>query len=203
MSYRMNGRFLEACDCYVACPCWFDEAPDENECTGIVGWQIENGEIGGIDVTGLSAVSVSMHGGHRDRSGHMRVLLLLDEGANDEQRDALEQAFTGRLGGPLGELARVTGDLAGVETARITLVADNDKARLEVPGRVRVATKTLLGSTTRPITIGDGLLATLLGTPGVAGKSSRYRLEIEAADIDVNVSGRSTTSGHFAYTHRG
>src|SRR5918995_1232116 len=133
MTYRMNGRFLEACDCYVPCPCWFDNDPNEDECTGVVAWQIENGEIEGVDVTGLSVISVSQHGG----------------------------------------LARMTGDLAAVETVKISFVADNDGARLDVPRRIAVRAKLLRGSTNRPITIGDGQLATLLGTPAVAGKSSR------------------------------
>lgn len=203
MAYRLSGRFLEACDCYVPCPCWFDNDPNEDACTGVVAWQIENGEIEGVDVTGLSVVSVSQHGGHRDLAHHMRVVLLLDEAASEEQLGALGRAFTGCLGGPLGELARMTGDLAAVETAKISLVADNDTASLDVPKRVAVRAKTLRGSTTRPITIGDGQLATLLGTPAVAGKSSRYRLTIDAGPIDISVNGRSTTAGRFEYVHRG
>jgi hypothetical protein len=203
MPYRMRGRFFEACDCYVPCPCWFDHDPNEDECTGIVAWQVENGAIEDVDVTGLSVVSISRHGGHRGRAGQMRVVLLLDEAASDEQHAALDRAFSGTLGGPLGELARVTGDLAGVEAAKITFVADNDSARLEVPKRIGVRSKVVRGSTRRPITIGDGALATLLGTPGVVGKSSRYRLSVEAAGIDIDVAGRSTTGGRFAYAHPG
>ena len=71
-----------------------------------------------------------------------------------------------------------------------------------MPKRVAVRSKLLRGSTKRPITIGDGRLATLLGTPGVAGKSSRYRLTIDAAGIDLAVEGRSTTSGRFSYSHK-
>jgi hypothetical protein len=40
MPYRMNGRFFEACDCYVPCPCWFDDTPDEDECSGLIAWGI-------------------------------------------------------------------------------------------------------------------------------------------------------------------
>jgi hypothetical protein len=71
-----------------------------------------------------------------------------------------------------------------------------------VPKRVRVRSKVVRGSTQQPITIGDGLLATLLGSRGVVGKSSRYRLSFESAGIDADVSGRSTTSGRFSYAHR-
>ena len=203
MPYRMSGRFFEACDCYVPCPCWFEQDPNEDECTGVVAWQIENGEIDGVDVTGLSVVSVSQHGGHRDRSHHMRVAVLIDEKAKEEQRAALEGAFTGRLGGPLGELADVTGKLAAVEPAKITFAVDNGATRLEVPKLLGVRAKDIRGATKRPITIADGLLSKLLGTPGIVGKSSRYRLSFKAARIDVDVAGRSTTSGRFSYAHRG
>lgn len=109
MSYRVEGRFFEACDCFVPCPCWFGESADEGECTGIVGWQIENGEISGIDVTGLAIVSISQHTGGRDAPIHGRVALLIDATASDEQERAVTAAFTGQLGGPLGELARMGG----------------------------------------------------------------------------------------------
>jgi hypothetical protein len=203
MGYRMSGRFLEACDCYVPCPCWFEQEPNEDECTGVIAWQIENGEIDGVTVTGLSVVSVSQHGGHRDGSHHMRVALLVDEAAREDQKAALERAFSGSLGGPLAELRRVTGKLEEVAPAAISFVADNDRAELSIPRRLSVRSKVVRGSTKRPITIGDGLLATLLGPVGVVGKSSRYRLRVDAAGIDVNVSGRSTTSGRFAYSHAG
>ena len=38
--YRLVGRFLEACDCYAICPCWIDELPDEDRCTGLYVWDI-------------------------------------------------------------------------------------------------------------------------------------------------------------------
>lgn len=203
MPYRMTGRFFEACDCFVPCPCWFDHDPNEDECTGIVAWQVENGEIDGVDVTGRSVVSVSQHGGHRGEAHQMRVVLVIDEDANEDQRNVLDKAFSGRLGGPLGELSRLTGDLAAVETAKVEFVADNDAIRLDVPKRIGVRSKVVRGSTKRPITIGDGLLATLLGSPGTVGRSSRYRLTIESGDIDIDVTGRSTTSGNFSYAHSG
>jgi len=203
MPYRMTGRFFEACDCFVPCPCWFEQDPTEDECTGVIAWQIENGEIDGVTVAGLSVISASRHGGHREHAHHMRVALIVDDGANDEQREVLTAAFSGKLGGPLGELSRVTGKLTDVESAAISFVADNDVARLDVPRRLAVRSKVVRGSTKRPITVGDGLLATLLGTPGTVGKSSRYRLTIAGAGIDLDVAGRSTTSGRFAYAHAG
>ena len=88
-SYRLSGCFFEACDCHVPCPCWFDSEPNEDGAR-LIAWQIENGMIGSVDVTGLSVVSVSEHGGHRDQAHNMRVALLLDEAANEDQSDALD-----------------------------------------------------------------------------------------------------------------
>jgi len=203
MAYRMSGRFLEACDCYVPCPCWFEQGPDDAECTGFVAWQIENGEIDDVDVSGLSVVSVSQHGGHRDGAHHMRVALLVDDEADEDQQSALSAAFSGSLGGPLGELARLTGDLAAVEPAKITFVDDDGKARVEVPKLLGVRSKVVRGSTKRPVRVADGQLATLLGSPVTVGRSSRYRLSIEAAKLDIDVSDRSTMTGRFSYAHKG
>jgi hypothetical protein len=200
MGYRMQGRFLEACDCHVPCPCWFDASPEDDECTGAVAWQIENGEIDGVDVTGLAVVSVSQHAGHRG-AGKMRVALYVDERANDAQFDALTQAFTGAAGGPLGELAKMTGRVNAVDRAAISLVIDGDNSKLEVPKRLAVISRLVRGSTGRTTTIGDGTLATLLGTPGQVGRSARFNLTVQGSGLEVAVTDRSTTSGRFSYHH--
>lgn len=203
MTYRMQGRFFEACDCFVPCPCWFDSDPNEAECSGVIAWQIENGVIDGVDgvdVSGLSVVSVSQHGGHRSQPHQIRVAMVIDEHASDAQAAALESAFTGALGGPLGELANLTSRRATVVRAPIEFVDDDGAARLEVPRWLSVRSKIVRGSTKKPITIGDGQLASLLGTPGYVGRSSRFRLTVGGnANIDVAVENRSTTSGRFSY----
>lgn len=202
MPYRMEGRFLEACDCYVPCPCWFDEDPDEAECTGLVAWRIENGEIDGVDVSGRSVVSVSQHGGHRGRQHQMRVVLLLDDAADDDQRRVLGEAFSGQLGGPLGELAALTAAVDAVEPATITFTDINGEAKLAAGRGVAVRSKLLRGASKRPIAVTDGVMATLLGNPGYMGRSSRFRLHVEAAGLAIDLSDRSTTSGRFSYLHR-
>jgi hypothetical protein len=202
MPYHLQGRFFEACDCYVPCPCWFSDSPDEDECTGVFAWQIENGDIDGVDVTGLAVVSASRHGGHRDQPNQLRVALIVDSRATNDQSQALDSAFSGELGGPLGQLARMGGRRSAVERASISFATDRGAHRLDVGKRISVASKAVFGSTARPITINDGAFATLLGSPGVVGKSSKYRLTIDSADIDLDVTGRSTTHGRFAYVHR-
>jgi hypothetical protein len=199
--YSMRGRFLEACDCFVPCPCWFDEDPDEAECSGVVVWQIEQGAIGGVDVSGLAAASVSRHGGHRAKPVRMRITLLIDKRADDAQHEALEQAFSGRLGGPLEELAELSAP-AAVAPARISFASDGAETQVSVGQALSVRTSLLTGATARVITVGDGVFARLLGTPGEVGRSHSLRIDVNGMKL-VDVADRSTTSGRFAYLHEG
>src|SRR5215204_1329006 len=61
--------------------------------TGLVAWHIEKGEIDGLDVSGVTAVSVSHHGGNR-KGVRMRLALFVDEGASEQQTKALARALS-------------------------------------------------------------------------------------------------------------
>ena len=41
MSYTLTGSFIEACDCFIVCPCWVDEDADDGHCTGLVAWSLD------------------------------------------------------------------------------------------------------------------------------------------------------------------
>jgi len=202
MPYELRGRFYEACDCFVPCPCWFEENPDEDECTGLIAWSVERGTINGFDVSGLNAVSLSQHDGHREKPEHLRVALVIDERASGGQMTAMKEAFSGQLGGPLGELAELSEKPDLVEQAPISFTTDGRAFRLAVGPRVEIESTLLVGSTGQVTTIGDGQLATLLGNPGEAGKASRFLLELPGRE-PIEAAGRSTTSGRFHYVHEG
>ena len=58
MSYTLNGSFIEACDCYIVCPCWVDEEADDGHCTGLVAWTLGAGStIGTTPVHDRKVVS--------------------------------------------------------------------------------------------------------------------------------------------------
>lgn len=202
MPYEMRGQFLEACDCSVPCPCWFDEDPHEGECTGLMAWQIEQGTIDGVDVSGLTAVSISSHSGPRTDAaehGKMRLSLFVNEEASSEQEHAIGRAFTGELGGPLAELAQMSDAAPGVERAEIEFTSDGKTTILTV-GKAASATMTpVIGSTKRITTIGDSILATLLGPLGEVGKAESFNLDLPSSSLSVKVEGSSATRGRFAY----
>jgi hypothetical protein len=201
VGYELRGQFLEACDCHVMCPCWFEQDPDQNSCTGVTGWYVDQGQINGVDVSGLVAVSVSYHGGHR-HGAKARVALCIDERATDAQQQALADAFTGKLGGPLQELADMTDELSAVRREPITFTSDGASTELVVGTAVTASMRPLAGPTKRIITVADGGLATVLGTPAEVGESTRFRLDLEGEAFDVDLQGRSANRGRFAYLHQ-
>lgn len=199
--YRLVGAFYEACDCYTICPCWTGNNPDEGECTGIFAWDIEEGTIDGVDVSGLRAVSVSHHAGFRGDEARQRVVLLIDDAATQRQSDALVAALTGSLGGPLQELADLLGELLGVEHAPITLRREGRLTTLSVGKRLLVEGVAIEGPSGRPTTLTDGKLSEVLGTPAETGESWRMRVGLAAHGMELDLRGRSTMSGRFSYEH--
>jgi hypothetical protein len=201
MSYEMRGQFLEACDCSVPCPCWFVEQPDEDECSGVVGWHVEQGTIDGVDVSGLGVASVSRHaGGRGDVGSHakMRVALLVDERATPQQADVLARAFSGGLGGPLAELAEMTGEM-DVERARVEFTSDGARTALTADSAVDTEMTPVVGTTGRITTIADTVMARLLGPLGEVGRTSVLTLELPRHGLELSVQDRSATRGRFAY----
>ena len=90
MAYRLEGTMLEACSCNAICPCWVGEDPDLGTCEGTIAWNFENGEIDGVDVSGLTfAVQAGRgNGGSGAYSHHYRGYEQLHHGHLPQQPDA-------------------------------------------------------------------------------------------------------------------
>ncbi|WP_187507527.1 DUF1326 domain-containing protein, partial [Pantoea agglomerans] len=58
MSYHLEGRLLEVCNCRVLCPCWIGEDPDFGVCDTIVAWHVDKGTVDGVDVGGNTIAAV-------------------------------------------------------------------------------------------------------------------------------------------------
>jgi hypothetical protein len=200
--YQLHGTFYEACDCQVICPCWLGGDPDEGECTGVFAWEVEQGAIDEIDVSGLRAVSVSQHLGPRDEA-KQRVMIFIDERATRQQADAMAAAFSGRLGGPLQQLAAILGELLAVEIAAIDLRREGRLTTLDVGHRIRIEGSTREGPSGRPITLENGRLSDVLGARAEVGASGRFRVGLADHGMEVELRGRSTMSGRFSYVHSG
>ena len=119
VGYQLEGSLLEVCSCDVLCPCWIGEDPDQGTCDSVVAYHLDKGVIRGVDVSGLTLVSV-VHIPGNVLEGNWRQLVFIDDRATDEQADAMLDAFSGKLGGPLADLAQLIGEVVGVERAPVS-----------------------------------------------------------------------------------
>src|SRR5262245_3940783 len=118
-SWKIVGSYFESCNCDVACPCIFLKPPTSGDCTLLVAWHIEQGRFGQIDLDGLNAVLAVYSPAGRMLEVKWKVALYVDERANQDQRDALTQIFSGRAGGHLAGVAPLIGEVLGVKAVLI------------------------------------------------------------------------------------
>ena len=103
MSWHIRGSYFESCNCDPICPCRrIDGRPGgrstHGECRGVLSWIIEDGAAGEVDLSGLP-VAMAIRYSDDEPGSPWTWILYLDARATDEQRAALEQIFSGQLGG--------------------------------------------------------------------------------------------------------
>ena len=98
MAWSVEGTYIEACNCEVACPCIFFSPPTEGECKVVVGWHIDKGRHGDISLDGLNAALIAYAQGNM-KDGQWKVALYLDERGDDRQRTALQGIFSAPTAG--------------------------------------------------------------------------------------------------------
>jgi hypothetical protein len=103
VAWRIRGSYFESCNCDAICPCRrVDGVPGGRSthgvCEGVLSWVIEDGAVDGVDVSGLP-VALAIRYDDDEAGSPWTWLLYLDERATPEQRAALADVYTGRLGG--------------------------------------------------------------------------------------------------------
>lgn len=202
MSYHLEGTMLEICSCAVPCPCFIGEDPDGGECFGVIAFQLEKGEARGVDVSGLTLVNVAHIPGNA-LAGNWRSVLLVDSRADDQQVEALLDAFGGKLGGPLADLASLVGEVVAVERVAITHQAQEASGRLEAEGALEADLVPIQSSPDgTTATLHDSAFTTVKGAPAYIGKSRRYRVTLPQHGMEWSFDGRNTIQTRWMMEHQ-
>src|SRR5262245_50667574 len=128
MAWNLTGSYVETCSCELMCPCnlSFDHGATYDFCRVTFVFNIREGQVEGTDIGGLK-VALIADTPKVMTDGNWRVGVFIDGNATDEQFDKLVQVFSGQLGGPMGALAPLVGEMLGVERADIDV--DDDGLR--------------------------------------------------------------------------
>ena len=198
MAYKLEGRMIEVCTCNTVCPCFIGEAPDGGTCDVTVAWTFDSGDIEGVDVTGCT-IAVVAHIPGKPLDGNWRAAVYVDDSASEDQEAAILNVFTGKLGGAIADVAKLIGEVVGVERAPIEFTSDNGNGSLKI-GDVAEATMD-------PLVTDDGKVATLTnplftgspGSPVMLGTAPSFRAIHPGVGLDVTLSDHSAAACSFNF----
>lgn len=180
--------------------------PTFGDCDGVHAYHIRKGRYGDVPLDGLNVLGVHNFKGNV-WAGAVKIDwgFFFDDRANTRQREALQVIFGGKAGGFPAELAKLTGEVRGVEFVRIRVKVAKDLAHweAEIPGKVVVRAKALTGPMTP-----KGKRVQLINAPGsemgpgtVATWGTAEANTVDAFGFRWDWSGRS--SKHIPFNWRG
>ena len=150
MAYRIAGTYVAACNCTGLCPCPVDGPPtgDNGECRGALVFGIKDGNL---DDTDLGGVNFALYNWFPSNltAGNWKVGIVVDEGASDEQAQAVEQIVSGDAGGPFGEFKPLIGEYVGMERASV----DVTDTSISVAGKTDITFEPYTGPDGSPTTV--------------------------------------------------
>jgi hypothetical protein len=199
--YDLQGTLLEACSCGVLCPCWVGEDPDGGTCEAFIAYHFDAGTVRGVDVGGLSLVTVNLIPGNVLTPGSWKIVVFVDERATDEQMQALLDAYTGKLGGPLADLAGLIGEVYDVRRAPIQHEINGGAGTLRVGDVVAAEMAPYTGAGGETTTLQNTIFSTVPGSPAYASKASLHKVNLPEFGMVWSFEGRNAIQSDYRITH--
>ncbi|HKX79520.1 MAG TPA: DUF1326 domain-containing protein [Novosphingobium sp.] len=152
-TWTIKAREFVHCNCAYGCPCQFNALPTQGHCQAVVALDIMEGRHGNTDLAGTRiAMIVAWPGAIHEGNGH--VVPIVDERANEAQREALLRIMSGLDTVPGATFFQVFSTtfekvhdpiFAPVDFA---IDLDGRQARLQVPGWIDARGEPILNPVT-------------------------------------------------------
>src|SRR5438445_4050699 len=134
--WTMRGEYMESCNCDYLCPCIYTnpQAPvTYDHCTAALVFRIDGGNYGDTRLDGLKFALV-IRSGKVMADGNWVFAGVVDEGADDAQRQALAAIVSGEAGGPPSLIRQhLVSDFRGVEFKPIKFDLAGLKRSVAIP----------------------------------------------------------------------
>jgi hypothetical protein len=132
---------VEACNCALGCNCYFGGTPNEGICEFIIGYDIQEGRFGDVDLRGVRAVVTAKYP-NAIHEGHGHVVLFVDHGASPDQVNALVTILSGQAGGmPWEAIAATIEKFEGPILRPIEIETNGQRGHVRIPGTVELETR--------------------------------------------------------------
>ena len=195
-SWELDGTVLIACNCDWGCPCNFNALPTHGNCEGGWTWHVDTGRYGEVDLAGVTfTVVVQWPGAIHEGGGH--ALILVDERADEAQRQSIATLVGGDVGGPWGILAWTWPTIDGPHAVRYELELAGVGSRVKAGEMLEVELEPIrnpvTGAEVHPgVVLPEGLIVKQ------ADLASSKLLRVSNG-ISYEHSGRYTAVGAFSY----
>jgi hypothetical protein len=189
-AYDLEGSLLEVCTCDTLCPCWIGEDPDGGTCQSVLAYHFDRGTIKGVDVSGLTVASAVFIPGNI-LAGNWKQVLFIDDQASDEQAEAMIEMMTGKLGGPMADLAQLVGERMAIERAAISHEVSDGKGTLRVGDFISAEMHPYAGPDGTTTTLNNSAFSTVPGSPAYVAKADHQKVSLPQFDLEWEVSDRN------------
>jgi hypothetical protein len=159
-------------------------------------WHVEKGTVDGTDVSGRT-IAVLGHIPGNILKGNWTVRIYVDAGASGAQKEALLNVWSGKLGGPLADLAKLIGKIESVEQVPITFNVKGADGNVKIGPSIEASLESFKGPDGKPTALHDTIFTTIPGSPAYVGKASTYRVNLPGFQIDLK--GHNAVSGSFRF----
>jgi len=131
--------------------------------------------------------------------GGFRAALYIDDGASDEQQQAILDVYSGKQGGPVGELAKLVAEVVSVERVPITFAVNEGRGTLKIADAGYAELEPYRGPNGAVTTLADTIFSTVPGAPVFVGKATSYRSKNAALGHDLNMTGHNALQSTFVF----
>ena len=194
MTWSINGRYMETCNCDYLCPCPLTglQRSTHGNCIFAMAFDVERGDFDGVKLDGTKFLVVGSTPGEMAQGG-WKVGLIVDDQANEKQRNALTSIVSGQAGGPMANLAPLLGQFLGVEARAIRFEHSGKRWAVTAEGAVEQELEEAYGLGGEPLHLDNA------GHPAAnrLGLGNPKKSKLHAFGIDwEDTSGRN--NGHHA-----
>lgn len=197
-NYEIEGSLLEACSCGAPCPCWIGEDPHGGTCDAFLAYRIEKGSIKGVDVSGVAFAIVALVPGNILK-GNWKIAIYMSDKATPAQKQAILDAWTGKLGGPLADLAQLIGEVRGIHDASVDFRLEKGKGTLKVGQCVEAEMVPYVDANGNPTTLSNTIFSTIPGSPAYVAKATYHRVNIPEHGMQWSFENRNAIQGSFRF----
>jgi hypothetical protein len=162
----------------------------------LVAWHIDQGQFGEVNLDGFNTALAAYSPGHMQQT-KWKVALYVDERANQDQRDALTQIFSGQAGGHMAGLGPLIGEVLGVKAAPIEYRSEGKRRSMRLGDFSDAEIEGLPGQNGGDVTIAGHPFALAPSFPAVVAKSKQ--MNFSDYGLKWEVSNKNGFFSPFAY----